>query len=391
MYLTDAGFKRPTFDDLLQAQITRCKAFFGEDVDTSELTALGKFIRIIVYDLAEAYEDLELAYLARFPDTATGISLDRLCPFAGITRNPATSAVHTVEFTCDDISGSITVPSGTILMTDQDVQFELVSDVIVAGNSTANGSAVCTVAGTVGNVNLNTITRIVNPVAFLKSVKNTAITSFGTDTESDYELRKRWKIALTGSGGASASAIKGEIARMPNVESVKVVENVQDTTDSAGRPPHSFECYVLATSVSDKAIAEAILRKKPIGIKAHGSTVVTVQDDGGYNWNIGFTRVAEIYARVQITIKVDNDFSLSNGTEEIKNNIVEYVTGLGAGNPINTREMYSCIFKVIGVNDVTDIKVSRDNGASYSSGVIACTEGEAFRLYKTDISVTVVS
>ena len=56
--ITALGFERPTYDDLLQAQISRCKKQFGEDIDTSEIYVLGKNIRKIGYDLAQAYEYL---------------------------------------------------------------------------------------------------------------------------------------------------------------------------------------------------------------------------------------------------------------------------------------------------------------------------------------------
>ena len=85
MALDEKGFLRPTYDELLKGRIEQAQKLFGEDIDTSETTALGKFIRLSVYDLAKAWESLEVCYYARFPNTATGASLDRLCPFAGIS------------------------------------------------------------------------------------------------------------------------------------------------------------------------------------------------------------------------------------------------------------------------------------------------------------------
>ena len=41
MGLTELGFERPTYDDLLEAQIARAKELFGEDIDTNETTPLG--------------------------------------------------------------------------------------------------------------------------------------------------------------------------------------------------------------------------------------------------------------------------------------------------------------------------------------------------------------
>ena len=99
MALSEKGYNRPTYEEILASKIQTAEKLFGENIDTSETTPLGKFIRIGAYDLSKAYEDLENIYYSRFPNTANGLSLDRLCVFAGITRNPATYAEHTVTVT----------------------------------------------------------------------------------------------------------------------------------------------------------------------------------------------------------------------------------------------------------------------------------------------------
>ena len=97
MPLTSKGFERLTYDDIVNKKIQKAKELFGEDIDTSELTPLGKFIRINAFDLAEAEEEAEYIYYSIFPNTASGVSLDRLCTFVGISRNPATSAIYNVK------------------------------------------------------------------------------------------------------------------------------------------------------------------------------------------------------------------------------------------------------------------------------------------------------
>ena len=77
------GYVRRSYDDILSDKIQRAKELFGEDIDTSDLTPLGKFIRINAYDQALAEEEIEAVYYARFPDTASGQNLDRLLVFGG--------------------------------------------------------------------------------------------------------------------------------------------------------------------------------------------------------------------------------------------------------------------------------------------------------------------
>ena len=126
MALTELGFERPTYDEILENQINRAKTLFGDTIDTSELTALGKYIRINVADIDTLYQTLEGVYYARFPNTASGVSLDRLCPFAGITRNAATYARHKVTLTG---TAGATIEAGfEVSNENQSAVFHLIDD-----------------------------------------------------------------------------------------------------------------------------------------------------------------------------------------------------------------------------------------------------------------------
>lgn len=97
MGLTEKGYQRRNYAEILEAKIQRAKELLGEDIDTSDQSVLGKYLRINAYDQAIAEEEIEKVYYARFPNTASGQSLDRLLIFAGISRNPALSAVYSVR------------------------------------------------------------------------------------------------------------------------------------------------------------------------------------------------------------------------------------------------------------------------------------------------------
>lgn len=117
--LTDKGFYRPTYDELLEAQQKRARQLLGEDVDTSNLSVLGKYIRINVDDFDKLWQTLEQVYYARFPNTSTGVSLERLCTFAGITRNPATHAKHLIRV--EGTEGTV-IEGGFLVATERNEQ-----------------------------------------------------------------------------------------------------------------------------------------------------------------------------------------------------------------------------------------------------------------------------
>lgn len=384
MPVNDSGYLRPTYDELLESRITLAKELFGEDIDTSNASALGKFIRLSVKDLSDAYEAQEIIYYSRFPHTATGQSLDRLMPFAGITRNAATRAEHQIKFTG---TAAYEVPVGFLVGTAGDQEFYLVNGVTLGEDGTGNGIVQCTELGEVGNVALGTITEIVNPDANVSAIEHTGVLTLGKETETDVELRKRFEIAIEGAGSGTVSSIRGAVMRVNGVSSCMVAENDGDTQDASGRPAHSFEVYVYAPETLDQDVAEAIFRKKPIGIKTYGSVSKTVKDESGKDVTIHFSRVSEVPVYIKITIKKDTHFEL-DGVEQIQNALSDYVNDLSNGEDVIYASLYKYIFGVSGVRDVSSLTISTD-GSTYSSGNVTISTDHVARLSAANVAVEV--
>lgn len=384
--LTELGFKRPIYAELLNAQINRAKKLFGDDIDTSELTPLGKFIRITVYDLAQAYEDLEGVYLARFPNSATGVSLDRLCVFAGISRNPPTASIHTVKVTGKE---GFEIPSGFLVGTESDVNFYNEDPVTIGEDGTVQYNVKCTELGTIGNVPIGSISKIVNPDANVESVEHIDLYKVGEDKESDTKLRKRFLETIAGGGSATVEAIVASIMRVPNVQGCMLVENDTDFVDEAGRPPRSFECFVYAPKEQYQAVAEAIFDKKPVGIKTYGTLSYQVADEGGYFHTINFSEVIELNIFMKVSVKVDATFE-NDGAQKIKDNLLYYINSLSNGEDLAYSTLFGYIHDVTGVRSTTSLQLSTD-GETYSAGDIICTPDQVVRVKEDNISVEVSS
>lgn len=382
--LTDKGFLRPTYDDLLTDAENRAKQLFGEDIDTSELSPLGKYIRLNVYDLAQIYEDLEIVYFARFPNTASGQSLDRLCAFVGITRNPATPAVHNLTIT--GTAGTV-VEAGFLVSTVEGIEFYLINDATIGEDGTVTADFESVEAGSIGNVTVGAIDTIVNPDVNIEDIKHNSIVTLGEEVESDYNLRTRFTLAQAAIGEGSSASIIGAVSKVSGVQSVMLVEN--DTSEEVdGRPPHSFEVYVYGGD--DTEVAEAIYAKKPMGIQAYGSTTVTIEDEGGTSHTINFTRTVAVMIKVQIKIKTDNLFE-SDGVAKIKQNIIDYVAALGNGDDIIRTALYGAIHSVAGVTETTELKLSGDGGASYSESNVELANTHIARITEDDITIEVIA
>ena len=385
MALTELGFERPTYDDILAAQIDRAKELFGEDIETDETTPLGKYIRLNCTDLAECYEILEQVYYARFPHTASGTSLDRLCPFAGITRNQATCATHNVVFA--GTAGEY-VPAGFEVSTeDGGVVFHTYDALLIGDDGTVEGVVECEEAGTVGNVITGKINTIVNPDANVESVEHVGLAVAGEDVETDTELRQRFDKSISGAGSGTATSISGAISRVPLVDGVTVIENDTDGYVD-GKPPHSFECFVLAPESQDTLVAEAIFSKKPLGIKSHGDVSVEVLDDYGNTHTVNFSRTVKISIYIKATISTNTQFE-SDGVAQIKANIASYINGLTNGDDVYFPSIYSYIFKANGVVNVPSLSISTD-GTTYDTNNVEVSAENVARIDTANIEVVIV-
>lgn len=381
MALDITGFHRRTYSEILNDQIANAKELFGEDIDTSDLTPLGKFIRINTYDLSLAEEEMELLYYAIFPMTATGISLDRLCVFVGISRNPSTKACYTVKIS--GIAGS-EIEQGFLVGTESGVNFSVLETTVIGEDGTAVLTVECVESGEIGNVLAEEINTIVNPSASITSVIGTSLEIKGEEVENDPELRNRFLDARNGMGSCNSAAIRSALLRVPTVTHAGVIVNDTDLTDSDGRPPHSFECYVEGGENYHQEIAETIFDKKPVGIKTHGAVSHEITDIGGYKHTIKFSHTTRVTVYVRMTIKTDNTFLSTKSKEEIKDKLDSHISKVGIGKSVILSSLYGQIHSVQGVTEVTELLLST-NGTTWSETNIVADDNESCMLMQAEI------
>lgn len=272
MPMTENGFRKLTYAEILEAQITRAKDLFGNDIDTSEKSVLGKYIRLNTSDFAEQEAALEAVYLARYIDTATGISLDRLTPFANIRRNGATQAMLSVSVENTGTTDA-TIPMNTKLVTASGTLFHTVRSVRIPAGETSPITVECDTAGTIGN--------------------DTAITDF---YQTQLPNLRILSAVLSAAG-------------LDTVQDCVIFENDTDVSKEDGTglmiPPHSFEAVVSGGASSSVEIAKIIFDKKSLGIGTAGTIEHTVKDAAGISHIIRFSYADTIALPVVMTIQTD--------------------------------------------------------------------------------------
>lgn len=366
MPLTETGFKRRTFAEILADKEAKARELFGEDIDTSDKTPLGKYLRINAYDQALTEEEAELIYYSISPNSASGTSLDRLCVFVAMSRNPAIKSQYKIKITG---TSAKTVPAGFLVGTDSEINFSTLEDVTIGEDGTVEAIVECVEAGDIGNVQPAEIITIVNPSSDVESVVGIERTIIGEEVESDYELRQRFSGVLAGAGACNEASIRAAVMRVPTVKHAEVIANETMEIDEEGRPPKSFEVYISGGDNYHKEIAEAIFEKKPIGVKTYGAISQDIVDKGGFVRTINFSHTTTRGVYVRAAIITTPEFEGTTGKNEIKTNLENHINGLGVNKDVILSSLYGKIHSVIGVHEVTELQLSTD-GATWSESNI---------------------
>ena len=361
--LTDAGFRRPTYAELLDALEYKARELFGTKANLTVRSPLGIFLRIYAWMLNLLFTTLEDVYNSRFIDTAVGASLYNLGRAIGLRLLGAQKAVGYLTFTGED---GVEVPEGFLAETTAGMQYITVSSgVIRNGEVTLPATAVS--SGPDSNTLKGTITTITNPKLGIETVTNAKPFDGGRNTETDAEFRERYYKSVDFAGGVNLEAIIAEVYE--SVEAVIAVtgeENDTDDESESGLPPHSVE--IIAYGGLDEEIAQAIYRRKAAGIESFGNTTVPVITASGRTYNIRFSRPSPVNIWVKVfNLVTDRHFPL-NGIEQIKQSIVAYIGadtrgGLNIGQSVICVKMPTEVLKVQGVVDF-DLQISAD-GKTY--------------------------
>lgn len=384
--LTDAGFRRPTYAELLDALEYKARELFGSRANLTVRSPLGVFLRIYAWMLNLLFSTLEDVYNSRFIDTAVGASLYNLGRAIGLKLLGAQKAVGYLTFTGSD---GVEVPEGYLAETNAGEQYiTLQSGVITNGSVTLSASAV--VAGPDGNTDKNTITNIVNPMSGIETVTNASSFEGGRNTETDAEFRERYYLSVDFAGGVNLDAIIAEIYE--SVEAVIAVageENDTDDTSESGLPPHSFE--IIAYGGLDEDVAGAIFRRKAAGIQTYGNTTVAVVSSAGTTHNIKFSRPTPVNVWIKITGLQTNSVFPLDGIDRIKQNLVNFIGsntrgGMAIGQDVICVALPTEVLKVPGVVDF-DLEISSD-GSDYSRENIIIAAREKAVTDESKVTVT---
>lgn len=394
--VTAAGFVSKDLSQILAEVQADLQNIFGASIDLSPTEPFGELAGILAEREAAIWDLMEEVYASQYPDSAAGSSLVNICALTGTLPLPPTRSFVTATLT--GTPGTTIAQGKQASVATAGTKFRTTAEVVIGGGGTVDVVMESVDTGPKA-ANAGTLTVIETPVAGWSSVTNALDAVPGRAAETDAALRLRREAELRTVGNAALDAIRADVLAatvggQTFVSACKVFQNVTDTTDGAGLPPHSINVVAgyagAPDSAKDNAIRAAIFGSAAGGIETHGSVTGTVTDDSGNAQEVDFDRPTDKNVWIIVNVTTDPATWPADGATQIKNALVAYAGRYGLGDDVVVSKLYAPITdNVDGIVDVTAILVGFSNPPVASANLAIGTREQA-RFDTSRISVVAV-
>lgn len=451
--LTDAGFSRPTFQEIRAELEEDCRVELGIPDLILQGGKWGRFIDVLASREDVVWQALQTVNDSRRPAGARGVALDDVLALTGSRRGEATKSEVGVRLV--GTAGTVVSAGFVVAVVGTGTRFATLLPVtLVASPAWASSTAYAVGAqvartgnvyeATVGGVSglsgptgtgaafvdggvtwkwlgvgtgvglvdaqaeaygplpatAGTVTQLVTTVAGVTAVSNPEDAVLGSNRENDAAARLRRENELTAPGAGTLDALRGKLLRVGRgtlnpVRDAVVFENTGDIVNGDGLPAHSFEAVV--DGGEDADVAQAVWDAKPLGIYSHGTTPVTVEDAAGNPQVVRITRPTTLALYVSLTVEKGEDWPVSEADEDalveaIKASVASYNAQLSLGEKARRAFLFELARAGLGDNVVSDVPALTLGTAPSPVGTANVTPGsrQVVRLDTSRVVVTLV-
>jgi len=338
------GFIRKPFNVLLDEFQSRARALFGDDIDLSDYSPLGLYIKLCAWSCERQWQLAEDVYYSFDMEAAEGVPLDRLAKLGLVARKNEIKATGYLLFSgAPDSSVSI----GTQAETEQGVIFATIAHGVIDEDGSAMIAAECIEPGASGNLPALSINKIKTPVAGVSSVTNPLPFTGGRGIETDAELKKRFLSSHLASGSA-LNAIVAKVLAIPAVLEVIGYENVENYPDTNGLPAGSIE--IIVSEGDEDTIAKTIFKQKPAGVNTAGNVTKLVFDAEEKEHTIRFSRPDYVQVYIEYVLSVNLNFDHLY-VEKIKQTAMEFVNAMPIAAALYSWKLCNLLNNVSGLEN----------------------------------------
>jgi len=285
-------------------------------------------------------------------------------------RPAAAPAVGVVGFSRPGAGPSVLIPAGTIVKTDKDasgneIRFATVAAVTMTGLS-INASVEASEAGTDGNVNVGTVTKIESSLTDPTVVVTNADAFSGGEAEdTDAEYREFIRNKIETLRGATKAAIEAAALNISGIEIATAIEDLQTviewdiggsaTVGSFFSIPRVRLFVADANGTASQALIDLVIAAV-FAVRAAGVKVdVVAATPLNVNWTISVT----------LNAGGPNFALLSTDTTILEDSMSQYVRDLPIGTGFDkglAKLAIMAIWGPSGTNDLTDLTISVPTG-----------------------------
>ena len=279
----------------------------------------------------EAQADWVLAQ--SFPQTAAGEYLDRHAAVRGLKRQAAAKAVGTLTFTAATAqTGALTVPEGTVCMTEGAVRFRTTElGTIPAGETSVTVAAEAVETGAGGNVGAGAVHVLTACPVAVTAVTNEAPFTGGLAEETDEALRVRvLDTFLRLPNGANAAWYELTACRHAGVTSAKAV--------GRARGIGTVDVYV---STPEGVPGQALLTELQTVFQKSREIAVDVQVKAPTTQAVN----------VAVTVEVEEGADFAGVKAEAETMLADFFSGKLLGKAVTLAELGSRIYALPGVKN----------------------------------------
>lgn len=347
--LTDQGYLAPSYEELLDSVQDDFLRVFPSDLVLTSNSNAGILSRLIAWREYEQIQAQQQVYYSAFVSTATGSALDRLGANVDLPRKVDRPAKTTLTIVTD---GEYLIEAGTQFETEDGYIFDLTDDVVSTqkGNTwQAVGNAEAEDTGEITNVEPNTITIVYDPDESIVSVTNPEKASGGQDYEEDPQYRARLIAENANRPSPTLNGVRSALLNVQGVREVNIVENKFATADKYGNPPYSVHIYCLGGNKQD--IADCLIEHIALGITLTGTVECDAVDATGNTKRVSFDYATDRPVFVNVKLKTNNEWNVDEGSDYIKDTIVDFINQLEIGDTVYLTKLYPQIYAIPGIDD----------------------------------------
>jgi hypothetical protein len=337
-YLLDTGTIGIDTTDLLDDVETEWKQAFGSTLDTDASTPQGTMIAAETTARTSVMKNNSDLANMQNPNLAYGTFLDAICALLGIERGSNVSTIATGMTLLGD--AGISILAGARIQSDNGDIFDLMDTVVIAANGSVKGNFKSEEFGYI-LVPSGEWKILDGVLGWGGVIAGSGLTvNPGSVQDTDPQLKNRRNEQLAIQGTASAMSISARVLKVPDVQSVQVVEN---NTGSVGvvngvqftKPNAVWVC--VAGEPIDNDVAAALYAAHNAGCAwdfgGPGMGIPKNEPDGiqvvdpitGLSYNVLYT--TPILYDTYINITIHQTSAASPGSSAIQQVILDYCQG----------------------------------------------------------------